>query len=262
MAIRDDLRREGYCVVRSLLTPARVAELRDTCRSVGARMGKCGDGESTIRPSEFLAVPELATIPFDPGVVGALRGILGEDYVTIPEYSMMTNAFGAWHYDSGSQGHADYLYAPDFFQVECAIYLQDNDPRYGGGLDLKPRTHREFWRFGSPASLLRRGVRRMVNTYVRRPKTIETKAGDMVVWHFNLWHRATPRIAANAALDGNKYGIFWGASNASQHVQRYMEHVRLRPKDFYRDIASLKYPDSYHMLARALVDRQNLRIAA
>jgi len=62
--------------------------------------------------ADFLATPELAQIPFLPSVVAELRKQLGDDYATIPEYTMQTDQFGGWHTDSANLGLADFVYDP------------------------------------------------------------------------------------------------------------------------------------------------------
>ncbi|MGE3402353.1 MAG: phytanoyl-CoA dioxygenase family protein [Vicinamibacterales bacterium] len=254
--LQQQLLDDGYAIVPQALSAARIAELRRVCADTHARYR-----ERNLSIGRFLDVPELASVPFDPAVVAGLRAILGEHYTTIPEFTMQTASFGPWHTDGGSQGRAAHLYDPDYLQVECAIYLQDNSSEYGGGLDVLPRSHREIATLGSPYSLGRRVTRRLANA-LRRPYSVPSKAGDLVAFHFRLLHRSTPSRAAVTPEDRTKYAVFWGATSTGRHARLYMDHLRTRQESNYVEMSQVRYPESYPTEVVESIRRQALTVAS
>ncbi len=199
-------------------------------------------------PRDFFKIPHLSKIPFLPVTVAALKAQLGDDFVTIPEYVVQANKFGGWHTDAGNQGTAELCYKPDYMQIQCAIYLQDNDKINGGGLDVKKKGHREYLTFLPPFGIIRRGVRsimrRITPTY-----SIPSKAGDLLGFHFRLLHRATPQSSKR-----QKFAIFWVAEKNTPEIQPYLEHL----KTIYgRDFLDFEYS----LEALNLIAQQKLNVA-
>ena len=176
-AQRTNLDQDGYFTVQGVLGREQISNLRAVCDRYFRDTG------NQIMPArDFLAIPELAVIPFHPAVVEALKSVLGPEYVTIPEYTMQTERFGGWHTDAQTERHADYLYRPDYLQIQCGIYLQDNVPGLGGGLDVAPKSHLEVVAIGSPSSVFRRLVRRGSYLHARSfrsPLKLETWSGSI-----------------------------------------------------------------------------------
>ncbi len=89
---------------------------------------------------------EFRGLFFKPELHAALK-VIFEDNETahVPESVIHFRGFGKWHKDTTTQDIAGrkFHYEPDWLMVECAIYLQDNTPKYGGGLDVIPGTHKE-----------------------------------------------------------------------------------------------------------------------
>jgi hypothetical protein len=264
MTPRELLVQDGYYLFRGVLNSAQVLQLREACLRELSRLALDSSAYVQIPASSFVAEPQLASVPFEPTIVSRLRELLGESYTTIPEFTAMANSFGGWHRDSGSQARAAHLYEKNYLQVACAIYLQDNHVTEGGGLDLKPRSHREILRLGDPGSNVRRVLRRLEADLWRSVKTIESSAGDLVVWQFNVLHRATPRAVVNGPPQSSlKLGIFWGACPDERHAQIYMQHMRTREQNkFYGDLIKVRFPDDYHPQAIDLVRQQNLKVAS
>ena len=225
-----DLRRDGYFLVPRVIDAETVKRLRVVCEEYHDRTG------NDVMPlTDFLAIPELMKLPFLPKVVSALKMQLGDEYVTFPEFTMQTDRFGGWHTDSGNQGIVDYVYRPDWMQVQCAIYLQDNDPEHGGGLDVKPGGHREMLSMLDAGNPLRKLARRASHKF-RRSHSIPSRAGDLLGFHFRLLHRATPRSDPSR----RKFAIFWVAASNTPDVARYMEHL----KTYEGGLPSFEYPET------------------
>ena len=117
--------------------------------------------------------------------------MLGEDFCFLPEMTAHHQGFGNWHKDTTSmeQDGEDFHRSPDFRMVQCAIYMQDQTERYGGGLDLVPGSHKgtDPTARGGVGSFVYR-LRRRVGGKVR---TLPSRAGDLVVFDLRTDHRAT-----------------------------------------------------------------------
>ena len=66
------------------------------------------------------------------------------------DWDVQRNSYGlkgwkrhsGWHMDAGSETGNDYLRAADYRFVKCGIFLQDFDNGWGGGIRIKPKSHR------------------------------------------------------------------------------------------------------------------------
>jgi hypothetical protein len=262
MKARDLFLKQGYCHIPGVLCASRVAELREACITELNKLGWDSGAYVQIPVSRFVAAGKIARVPFEPPVVDVLKELMGDCYITIPSFTVQANSFGGWHRDSGSQGYAPHLYERDYLQVTCAMYLQDNHLTHGGGLDLKPRSHHETFRVGKPSSRLRRLARRLESDWCRAAKTIETKVGDLVVFHFNVLHRATPRTMLDPSKESVKLGVFWGACADEGHARLYLQHMQTIDDNIYKDLGTVHFPADYHSEAVGLIQQQRLRVAS
>ena len=250
---RISLNNNGYFSIPNVLDEWQLTKLRKICDDYYS------NSKEKIMPiSDFLSIPELAVIPFLPAVVNPLKSVLGDDYVTIPEFTLQTNRFGGWHIDAQSEGFSDYRYQENYLQIQCAIYLQDNLPRKGGGLDVVPKSHLELVKFGSPNSVFRRSLKWAQRKFISSV-SIPSTSGELVGFHFHLWHQATQRTVE---VPSNKYAIFWVASANTDCVEKYMNHLQERSTSIfqYKALNNLKFPDSYPCEVVNLVNTQNLNV--
>lgn len=240
--LRQKLLSQGYCIVPAVLGEGEVADLRNFC---------CGElrkaHSDAISGTDFLNIPRLAAIPFSQPVTAALRGVLGENFVIVPEFTMQSGRSGPWHFDASSHRDASWLNDPDYLQVQLGIYLQANHPDYAGGLAVIPKSHRvpfSFFGFGSmPARIMRWFYRRF-----GMAKTAPARPGDLLIFDFRLLHRGIPPRVAAAPEAFRKYAIFSGAANSGKYGRLYMQVMKKRGDagdPFYRDSAGIRFPDSY-----------------
>jgi ectoine hydroxylase-related dioxygenase (phytanoyl-CoA dioxygenase family) len=256
--------RDGYSRVRSVLSPEQVTATRARLVEIFAKRSPFpGDDNGDVTRMRayndaFNRYPGIAWIAFQPHVVSALREILGDEIVYLPEVALHDSGFGGWHKDTTSQevaGHR-FQWSPDFRMAQCAVYLQDNTSAHGGGLDVQPGSHRRWDR----TALLRRVTDRKVGHVLARPlvnvkawvderrkETVWTNAGDMVAFHFRLDHSATkPRVVPVPAAH-RKLAIFFVASTKNRHARKYVDFIKSRPD--YRYFEGFSYTDEVRGLA-------------
>lgn len=242
----DRFAENGYAVVPGVFDVTATAALREVC---AARLR--AEGSRELTPTAFLASEQLAAVPFHDAVVGALKRILGADYLIYPNLTVRRGVYVGWHVDDAFIGpRRQYVWAPGFQHVQGAIYLQDNEDETGGGIDVIPGSHllscdgrgTVEYDLGEAAALL---------LAEHAPQRIRSRAGDLVLWHARLWHRSTPATdpAADPAADRTdpaavpadaadsadradpadqpeKYGVFFSASrNDPYAANRFLAHL-------------------------------------
>jgi Phytanoyl-CoA dioxygenase (PhyH) len=253
--IRDRFHRDGYAVVRSVISAAEVAALRARLLPVFRPEQNGGKKVHTIVDTA-LEDPGILDVLRRPALVEALTAVLGEGFVVPPHSSVSWELYGVFHTDttgaemSGQTFHKD----PSFRMVTVAIYLQDND-QYGGGIRLAAGTHTQPDRY---VALTRRKARireQLRTSAVRRRlrqlsggrlydyerdyehpagRDIVEPAGTAIFWDMRLVHRASHPTVKTAPPDGGKIVMFFtcGASNPVT-TDAYMKYMRSVPENAY-----------------------------
>ena len=148
--------------------------------------------------------------------IQALRAVLGEDFVFVNEFGLHDSFYVGWHTDTatpeGKVGH-EFHWSPGFCVVQIAIYLQDNNEN-GGGLDVVPGSYVRDDPFS--ASMRRENgfppVNRMpepTDPY-RDAVSLRSRAGDLVIFHLRLHHRASRRRSEAQNDVDRKLAMFHG----------------------------------------------------
>jgi ectoine hydroxylase-related dioxygenase (phytanoyl-CoA dioxygenase family) len=261
----DEYREQGYALFRGALTHAEI----DALREAGAAYFR--DGRTHMSTRAFLGIPAFAALPFHARIAERTAELFGKDYVTLSQFSVSANLHNPqWHRDSQSQLGDPILYDPDYLVAKCAVYLQDNDPEWGGGMEIVERSHlpaylppRSSLSRGNPIGKVTRFVQRKIvearNKALKR-LWLPLKAGDALVFHANLVHRASQPAAdkprgghRNAELrdappEKFKYLVDWEVSPDNRHVAAYLRHQKQRAQNepgLFRDSLDVRYPQDY-----------------
>ncbi len=151
--------------------------------------------------------PHLRWLLFKEPTLSVLRKILKNNIAISRENAIQKGYYARWHKDTSPQERGGYYFQwqPDYLMVQVAYYMQDNDPRQGGGLDVEPGSHRQrfdpFLRRERPTKF-----QKLIDKYlplgepIKKPHTIMGKAGDAVIFHFRMNHRATPNISGDSNI--------------------------------------------------------------
>jgi hypothetical protein len=242
------LAREGWTLVRGVFPEPAVADLRARVEAAFADPAAAGRVISPYGCGSIL--PDLTKMPgvwpavFTPALCEALRRVLGPGFVLLPEHAIHRDGFGDWHKDTdmfetvGLQDH----WSPGYGVYQCAVYLQDNSPVHGGGLSAVPGSHRV------PRTDPRdpEGARRYRETAQANGVPLPSRAGDLVVFHTRLDHRATP--CERPSPTGPKLAVFLIAAHDDAHAARYLDFIRRRPD--YRWLHDHVVPAPLQALAR------------
>jgi hypothetical protein len=235
-------REQGYLLIRDVLSQDQVRELRAVVRPMfdheGVQKHEYISGGAL--PDLWNRHPELQWLLFLPKTLEILRSLLGQDFVYLRESAAHLDGFGEWHKDTSQQERAGlrFQWDDDFQMLEFAYYLQDNNPEYGGGLDVEPRSHFSPDPFVRSRFLPARARRLMwkSSTLLRRSTiSIPNKEGDLVLFHFRLNHRSTPCRATHVPPEKQKIALFQAASANNRHVELYQRFLATRSDYGYLD---------------------------
>jgi hypothetical protein len=257
----EQFHREGYIRVPNILTGEQVEELRAFFRPKFDRPADQilpGDTPNALS-NIYNRYPEVRWLLFHGPTIEVLRSLLGDDYVVLRESSAHYNNFGAWHKDTSSQEKVGHMFhwKDDFLMVNLAFYLQDNSEQYAGGLDVEPGSHLTSDTFikkrgkvyqALEGSVLHKAWFKVAggkDNSVKNFNSIPSKAGDLLIFHFRINHRATQPRNLAAAKERGKLAIFLAASRNNAHVEAYHEFINSRPdygylKDFSYDAEILE----------------------
>jgi hypothetical protein len=230
---------DGYVVVPGVLDTDQVSCLREFLqRRFDLPEDQRYDGDvDGFLFDIYNRYPELRWLLFHEPSIAVLRDLLGPDFVVLRECAAQREQFGHWHKDTTSQERAGHQFHDDdeFLMVEAAYYLQDNDPWGGGGLDVEPGSHRRRDPFAR-----RTFAQRAWGKITGGPKaashdvvTVPSRAGDLVVFHFRLNHKATPRRRASPGAAPEKLAVFQACSANTKHVAAYHDFITHRPSYVY-----------------------------
>ncbi|WP_271188833.1 phytanoyl-CoA dioxygenase family protein [Dactylosporangium matsuzakiense] len=262
------LERDGYVLIRGVLSPDQVERARDRCDDY---LLADADAENEIEANALLRMPEMDFI-FDARVLTALTAWMGGSLAYYPNYVARLNRRTDWHVDNGFSPKfvpdASHVYDPAFRHVQCVVYLQDNRPGPGGGLDVRPGSHRWAATGDFPDDdYLARAYPRVVS--------IDSKAGDLIVFDGRVMHRGTPQ---DGSAQRRKYGVFWSASRDDRRqIDRYLEYFAARleflrtrnlpPEELQRDeqrhrlMWDVRFPASYRPETVEVLHRHAVAVA-
>jgi ectoine hydroxylase-related dioxygenase (phytanoyl-CoA dioxygenase family) len=188
----EEFHREGFLVLRNVLSPEEVAVVRAGVEK--AFEGPPNGYGNNIRVCMFERGPEFEALIDHPNIVPVVEAILGPDCHLIAQSALRTGP----NESVAPMFHCDEVVRfpiPDgveldpriqmpVFIVNLNIYLVDVDEELGP-TELVPGSHRAG-RNPRPDADGR------VEYNGRKPVMATGKAGDVVLWHDQTWHRGAP----------------------------------------------------------------------
>lgn len=299
--VREAFSLYGFAVIRGVLDTLELCRVRSELDRVFA--------SPHLRPLPLMITSELLKHElvwrclFKEQVVGPLRAALGPELCYQNDLDVQRNSYGqrslqrrpGWHMDAGSEGHNAYLRSTDYRFAKCGIFLQNYDNGWGGGIMVKPKSHR---RYSEPGSLKRKlfSLRRALDRVAIRAGaefdtlTIPTRAGDLCFFDSRLLHSSVLPDAANIRKIGyhrkrdiglfwpeiprehTKYVIYWDACNSAMSedfLRNSIKRSETEPSEegvgrmaqFTRTLA-VRYPDDYPVNFVAAARSNDVTIAS
>lgn len=250
----------GYLHVKGVYTEAQVDELR----GILAKSIDNGTWESAPHYNEgvttdiFRTMPELVDLIFTDRYIQVFKDLLGDKMVVLPEPAIHRNRFYYWHKDStfiDEQGE-DYHWNEDFQAVMAAMYLQDNDDEYGGGLTVVPKTQhvRDQYHKIPNMNIIERAFLKLqkllkisfFDKLENHPQNmqIQSMKGDVVILDIRLDHKGT--TPKKKRLNYDKFAYFNFITSDRKYVDKIINTMRSRPSKYFTEYLQhdTRLPDS------------------
>ena len=215
-AVTSELEQNGYAVAHRLLEPSRIEAARKVAEQTS------GAEISELLATEILANEVLLGTIFNADTLGAVRAVLGDRFQIFPNFTLRSNVTTPWHADRAFVSIPRRIESKHKIFLQCGIYLQDNDPIHGGGLDVRPGSH-EILRSMRTRNRLLRDVMSYGRSVSFRPKTLMTNSCDMLMWDGRIFHRGTP---ARRAMQRGKYALYFSATKyCDEYANFYLNYL-------------------------------------
>jgi hypothetical protein len=265
------LDRDGYVVVPNVLNPQEVQFLRQFFLEKFKNPEKYFEGNDYFEAifEIFERYEELSWLLFREPAISIVRQLLGNDFVLLRGTSVSYNRYGWWwHKDTSNEERAGHKYhlAPEYRRLIVSYYLQDNHPRYGGGLDVEPGSHHwsdpgfqyptmiekkdPFWkRWLGLSSLEKKMVPDYNDHLVKKRYSIPHKAGDLIIFDVKINHRATQKKVDQIPIAHEKLAIYTHFSRNNKTVQ---ESNYFTDSAFKHSMAQREYPSTVKVQAEKI----------
>ncbi len=276
----------GFVVVRRVLDRQQVLEVR-------AELDRAFTSPH-LQPLPLMCSTELLRREaiwrhlFAERVIRPLRAALGPRLCYQHDLDVQRNSFGqgglqrhkGWHMDAGSETSHAYLQSPGYRFAKCGIFLQDWNNGWGGGIRVKPKSHRRFFET-SPLKRRLFFLRRVLDQVAIKAQMdvdtldVPTKAGDLCFFDSRLLHSSVLPSDDHIQSIGydqrnglgtfwpdippasTKYVVYWDACNestAQDFLKNSVRRAELEPADMkeapgrpavFSRILSLDYPGGF-----------------
>lgn len=225
----------------------------DKIRSILAEAIEDGTWHSAPHHNEgvttdiFRTMPELVDLIFTEKYVQIFKDLLGDKMVILPEPAMHRNRFYYWHKDStflDEQGET-FHWNQDFQAIMAAMYLQDNDDEYGGGLTVVPNTHQDKDPYHKipKMNMMQRGILKLqkilgisfFDKLEKNPqlKNLQSMKGDVVLIDIRLDHKGTTPIKRRKDYD--KFAYFNFVMDNDKYTADIIRCMRARPSGYFTE---------------------------
>lgn len=303
-AIRTAFDSFGFVLIRAVLDSQEVEQVRSELDR--------GFDKAPLRDMPVMFSTELLRHAtawrclFKESVVGPLRSALGPELAYQNDSAVQRNLYGqaglrrhaGWHVDAGSETQHQYLRSAEYRFAKCGIFLQDFDNGWGGGIMVKPKSHRRLCETNAlkrQAFFLRRLVDRCAIRLGLDIDTLQvpTRAGDLCFFDSRLLHSSVLPTDANIRMIGyerkpdvgsywadipkahTKYAIYWDACNRAMvddflrnSIERAekteLSGMRESPRVWaaFTRYLSVRYPDDYPPEFVELARSQEVEVAS
>lgn len=228
-------------------------EAVDQIRSLLAKSLNDGTWSSAPHHNEgvttdiFRTMPELVELIFTERYVQIFKDLLGPDMIILPEPAMHRNRFYYWHKDSTflDEQAETFHWNKDFQAIMAAMYLQDNDDEYGGGLTVVPHTqhnrdpYHKIPKMNIAQSIYLK-VQKMLglsffDTLEKDPKltNIQSMKGDIVLIDIRLDHKGTTPKKRRENYD--KFAYFNFVLDSDKYTADVIRCMRARPSGYFKE---------------------------
>lgn len=196
---REQFDRDGYLIIRGVLTPDEVGHYTAAVDRVYAEQsaaGNLGPNGSLHQLSAVTSCPEVAGLMTHPGAFPLVWSVLGwnvhvyHSHLDVHPRAMRANSpWWHWHQDGGRQNRELETDPRPRLSVKLAFWLSDVSQGGRGNLTVVPGSHKTNWLPGPP----RRDV-----PWPAPAGAIQVRVhpGDVVFFDRRIWHARTDNASA------------------------------------------------------------------
>jgi len=255
MEIIEEMYEQGYIVVPQVINHDEIKKIRGHYKHISKQSGL-----STLLPTEILKQPDIFNLLLKEKSTVTIKKLFGCDFSLFPNFTIRESVYIPWHNDSYFLPEEVIDPKEKLQFMQCAIYLQDNDSEFGGGITLIPFSHR----------LDKKTIDDMLRTPELYEKIIMSKAGDLVLWDNRITHKSS---YPDKVPDSTKLALQWTVSASEIHNGPYLDYLRARaqrsmhvsdylpksPKPYFADMSNVTFPSSFHQDSVRLMEQQNIQ---
>lgn len=260
----DEYFSTGCLHVKNVYTPESVDKIRD----ILAKAISDGTWSSAPHHNEgvttdiFRTMPDLIDLIFTKKYIQVFKDLLGSEMVILPEPAIHRNRFYYWHKDSTflDEQEETFHWNDDFQAIMAAMYLQDNDDEYGGGLTVVPHTqrNRDLYHKIPKMNIAERAILKLkkilgmsfFDRLEKDPKltNIQSMKGDIVLIDIRLDHKGTTPKKKRENYD--KFAYFNFVMDSNTYTADVIRCMRARPSGYFKE-----YLKQDKKLPKKLIDK-------
>jgi hypothetical protein len=201
--------------------------------------------------------PELVPIIFNQKYVEALREILGNEIIFLPECAVHHNRYIDWHKDTTEQelGKIKSHQTEQFFLIQSATYFQiDTNLTVVPGSHLKPDRFIKWYRKDVFSRIINKISKLFGHSIFHEIENMDKKMeikhclGDLLLFDVRIDHKSTK----SKNFIGEKYAIFNTFGNANRFTEDYLEFMKQRPEPYYQFLSKSTFPENLYQKANEL----------
>ena len=262
----SDFHRNGFILLPGIFSVNDMQAARETfLKAFSERLYESAPySNETIINDIYSWFPELISVLLTPAFVNAIRSILGDDFVWMPECSIHRNRYIHWHKDTSYQeSHGEHSHiGSESPLIQAAIYFQENGPQ-GGGLTVLPGTHTDPDKYSKMYRtalhwrawywLLKRIKLSAFDHADRHPDKVDipTDISDLLLFDLRLDHCSTP-AAKTPQPTKDKLAIFNTFARKDEASRQYFEFMKNRTEPYYRYYREYPLPQAVYDHAASL----------
>lgn len=192
---------------------------------------------------------------------------LFKDPIYLPDLNIQINRIDqkgfkrGWHLDCGTEYalKRDYLFDEHYEFLKVGIYLQDDTLDYGGGIEVQPKSHQPFFKYGRNHFSRMLLFLRVTFPTIFPSKRVKVKSGDVILFDSRLQHRSSSSLIdfKIAGANNAKLTIYWTVAGSKYLAESYYSALigkSIDPtapdssRNFYATIFSRRYPSDFNSL--------------
>ena len=259
------LERDGYLLFRAVYDINELKEIRSLFKLAFKNndLVNAKYNSDSIINDLYKVYPNILDIVINKNYINAIKSILGENVIWLPECSVHYNRFIDWHKDTTEQELKGVKSHKNEYQflLQCATYFQSNS-NSGGGLTVIPGSHLNNDRFLNQYKKgLYTRVKNKLKKYVKisvfdkiskndDPIQIKSEIGDLLIFDVRLDHKSTGNSKESDGIE--KFAIFNTFGNDNAFTYDYLSFMKARSEPYYQYLQNTKFPDILYNKAASL----------